>query len=590
MKFTTNLRANILFALALSTLFAMNTPAMATSAPTTTITSSGDVLSTVNGNYGAHVNSMTNGATITTDMTHANVNIYGNGSTLTWQTLNTAPNQSLNFNFSANGQVALNNVVGDSMSRFAGSLTSSGAAGRVIISNHNGILFENGSYTNVNALILTTKDVMWDGNLYGQINLYMNKSTAGITIGQGDTSKMAVMRIAEDLNIVAPKIVINAADIKTGVNASGNLLNNGKGDLRLITADGVTFYAADAVAPGADKFAYTGAANDNNYGDITIQKASIAVADNTTNKVYLIAKRDITIKDGSSLRNAIIKTGHNVNTNSASIANTNINAGGLLNLMNGSTLINSSVTTANGANIFASQVSNSNIYSEGNNIYLYNGSTINNSTINAAKWNIYINNGSNINSSQLLAGASIIGDNAIINNSVLNAKGNINIYNNSQINNSSVYALSLVHLSSTSINNATITAGNTIYTYQGTSIKNVSLNAQYDINIAGTKISESQIKTGHNINISSDSDISNCYLSTGNTVNMNSSKLSNSSINASKNVNIINKSIINSSYASAGDDATVKDSTINNSVIYANDIATKINTTVINSFIYSGHK
>lgn len=602
MKFTTYSVAKVLLATALSaSLF--NLSAMATCATTNTITSSGDVLSTVNGGYGAHVNSITNGATITTDLTHANVNIYGNGSTLTWQSLNTAPSQSLNFNFSANGQVALNNVVGGSMSKFAGSLTSSGAAGRVVVSNPNGILFENGSYTNVNALILTTKDVMWDGNLNGQINLMMNKSTAGITIGQGDTSKMAVMRIAEDLNIVAPKIAINAADIKTGVDANGNLLHNCKGDLRLITADGVTFYAANAVKPCGDKFAYTGASNDRNYGDITIQKASIAVADNTTGKVYLIAKRDANLKDGSVLRNAIV------------------NAGNCLNIAD-STITNSTLTTLTSKMIIInSTIGYSTLLS--NYIISMAGSTVTNSTLKSVKLLDVTN--TTINGSTLISTQDKVNlyTNIKLTNSIVNAASdfvlseaiadkctvtslNTKIYHNSRITNSTIDASANIKLTESYLGKSKLQAGGNIGLYTsvvensslssnsallevGSLLKNSSFTTKKDFNLNASTVNNSTVLASNNINILNKSILNYTYDQAGHNINLDNSTINNSTVLSNNDINILNKSNIKYTYDQAGHNVNLNNSTVNNSTIYAANVVNQVKTTVNKSSITSGH-
>ena len=217
---------------------------------------------------------------------YAQIGITGNGNTITWPYMNVVQGNHLDFNFSANGQVALNNVI-NGISTFGGSLTSSGAAGRVIVSNPNGIIFENGSYTNCNALTLTTQNVNWDGQKFGQLTLTDNGSIAGIQIGQGNMNNAAVMRIAEDLNIVAHGIKVEGADILAGDN------------IRLITADGVTFLATTGEATNiantntnAVTYTATNAENNTVTSSILVKDSALAVKDNTNGKVYFITKGD----------------------------------------------------------------------------------------------------------------------------------------------------------------------------------------------------------------------------------------------------------------------------------------------------------
>ncbi len=229
---------------------------------------SGTVLNQVGGQYGANLNNVT-GATINSNGTYANITNTQTNSTLNWNTLNTAPGQTLNFNM-INGQTALNRVITPSLSRFAGNLTSTG--GRVIISNPMGMIFENGSYTNVNSLILTTKDAQFINN---QLKLNDVGSSAGIKIGgEGSSQNAAVMRVANDLNIISNDIKINNADIFAGKNVN------------LVTADGVTFVAGNNIATGDTN------ANAINQNSIGIENSIIAVKDNVNGNIHFISKGD----------------------------------------------------------------------------------------------------------------------------------------------------------------------------------------------------------------------------------------------------------------------------------------------------------
>ena len=68
-------------------------------------------------------------------------------------------------------------LLGVGLSQFDGGLNAE--HGRVIISNQNGILFENGSYVNANALTLTIHQATIDAN--NQLHLYDGHNNASIT-------------------------------------------------------------------------------------------------------------------------------------------------------------------------------------------------------------------------------------------------------------------------------------------------------------------------------------------------------------------------------------------------------------------------
>lgn len=603
MKATTSSLTKLLFATLLSTsLISLTLPAVASVAPTDEITGSGQVLSKVGGSYGAYVNSMTNGATITTDLTNANVNIYGNGSTLTWQYLNTAPGQSLNFNFNAAGQYAVNNVVGSSMSRFAGSLTSSGEAGRVIISNPNGMLFENGSYTNVNALTLTTKYVNWDGNLNGQLDLYSKSTSGKITIGNGDTSNMAVMRIAEDLTVVAPNIAVNVADIKTGIGPDGNILTDGKGDIRLITSDGVTFYAVDAIPESGDKFA-TVDYNSGNYGDITIQRASLSIEDSATGKIYLIAKRNLNVKDGSDLNNVLASAGNNINitdsnvysselyaTNNITLNNSyaessSLDAGNYMWLKNGSSIYDTYASSVNEMYVYDSNISSSQLYTD-RNLYLsnsyaeysklaatgylsiYNWSEIVDSSVTANKIILTDSYASKVNLTGVI---SVALNNSIVEGkSVLTSSAEIAINNGSQLSNSTAKAQNGIKITSSYVDSSSLISGNWIKVFAKSTIDSSSLVAKGAIIANSSVINDSYLYSGTNINFDFGSSINNCKIYDANSIYVTTgSQVNDSSLGAGLDINLQSSSAVYNSMLAAGRNINITDSNINDSDLYA---------------------
>jgi hypothetical protein len=74
------------------------------------------------------------GATVNSNSSsYTQIGINGNGNTITWDTLNVGSGKQLDYNFTQAGQVALNKVLGGQLSKFAGTLSTSGEAGRLVI-------------------------------------------------------------------------------------------------------------------------------------------------------------------------------------------------------------------------------------------------------------------------------------------------------------------------------------------------------------------------------------------------------------------------------------------------------------------------
>lgn len=238
----------------------------------------GDVLEKVNGKYGATLDSVT-GARVDTDLTNATITNTATNSILNWNSLNTATRQSLTYIMS-DGQTSLNNVTGVGLSQFAGTLKAE--HGRLIISNPNGIIFENGSYTNVNALTLTTHKAVIEND---KLHLIDNGSNASIIL-EGNTwaTSRPVFQIANDLNIVSNNIDVKSTDIIAK-------------DIRLVTADGVTFYAVNNTKASSN---FDSVVNKNNLidnGNINVNDSVIAVRNKETGKISIISRGDITVKN-----------------------------------------------------------------------------------------------------------------------------------------------------------------------------------------------------------------------------------------------------------------------------------------------------
>lgn len=273
---------------------------------------SGPVLQTVNNQYGANLQSVV-GATVNSNQTYATITTPGQASYLKWNSLNTAPGQTLDYAFLQNGATSINSVIGPSMSTFAGALVTSGvgaATSHVVISNPNGILLVNGAYFNCNAFTLTTQQINWEtyqkaANELGMKNFnYGAYGKGGIQIGQGDMNNAVVMRVGE-LNVISPSgILIDGADIVAK-------------DVRLITADGVTYVAAPgspatsttpvtsatlkvdasgAKATSASTFlaadgqTHTLHTPDTQGKSILVRNSAIAIKDNPNGRVYFLTK------------------------------------------------------------------------------------------------------------------------------------------------------------------------------------------------------------------------------------------------------------------------------------------------------------
>ena len=80
---------------------------------------------------------------VETDLTNATLR-FNNHTRIDWDSLNVDKGQKLYFNNGSYG--VLNNVVGTSISKFAGIITADNA-GKIIISNPNGMLFQGGQFT-----------------------------------------------------------------------------------------------------------------------------------------------------------------------------------------------------------------------------------------------------------------------------------------------------------------------------------------------------------------------------------------------------------------------------------------------------------
>lgn len=424
---------------------------------------SGDVLKNT-GMGGANLNKVT-GAKVDTDLTNATITNTVKNSVLEWKSLNTGRNQSLNYIFPesiGSGQTSLNKVLGVGMSQFAGKLTTEGA-GHVIISNPNGMIMYNGAMVNANELTLTTKSVLLDE--LGNMTIRDNGLKNPIVIGkENGTAGATVIRVAKNLNIVAPIINVNGADIAV-VDKNDNLLG---GNIRLITSDGVNFYV-DTNSFKANQGTLHGAKN------ITVNNAKIAVKNSETGKIYLTSK------------------GHLDITNSK-ISNAKAEVLGYVNIKNGTDIENSSLYGTKGVNVENSKIVGSSLATESN-IKILNNTTVDSTRFYAQKGNADITNAVVKNGSVIKAGV-FNADNSKIENSTVETSYIANVINNSTLTNSKINAGHNVKISNAKTSKSDVQSKQKIYVDTNSVIDSTRLFANSEIFVSNAKIeNDSMIST-----------------------------------------------------------------------------------------------
>ena len=173
---------------------------------------------------------------------------------LNWNSYNVGKDASVNYEFSAHNQTALNKVsAAGGLSQIYGKITSSGCAGcgydatgKVILINPNGVLFGDGANVNLNSFTVSTFDGTFDKDA-NKLVLDRNGNTTkyGIMIQEG-----AKIHGDKAVNLISDNVTQYAgSQITTNVapNANGNVDSLGK--VKIVTADGVnfTYYANGAV-------------------------------------------------------------------------------------------------------------------------------------------------------------------------------------------------------------------------------------------------------------------------------------------------------------------------------------------------------
>ena len=207
------------------------------------------------------LNNATNADVTIGNSNNMNIQIQGGQGgvgTLNWNSFNVGKDASVNYEFSAHNQTALNKVSATGgLSQIYGKITSSGCAGcgydatgKVILINPNGVLFGDGANVNLNSFTVSTFDGTFD------------KSTNTMKFDRnGQTSKYGI-KVLEGAQIHGDKAVNLVSDsvaqyagskITTSVapNANGNTASLGK--VKIVTADGVNFaYYNNGAVKGID--------------------------------------------------------------------------------------------------------------------------------------------------------------------------------------------------------------------------------------------------------------------------------------------------------------------------------------------------
>jgi filamentous hemagglutinin family protein len=76
-----------------------------------------------------------------------------------WNTFDVPTAKTVDFNFSQNGQVSVNKVVGNQASQILGKITESGSNGKVFLINPSGILFDRNSSVNLGSFTVSTANL-----------------------------------------------------------------------------------------------------------------------------------------------------------------------------------------------------------------------------------------------------------------------------------------------------------------------------------------------------------------------------------------------------------------------------------------------
>ena len=184
-------------------------------------------------------------ADVTTSGNTMNVQIQGGQGgvgTLNWNSYHIGKDATVNYEFSAHNQTALNKVnAAGGISQIYGKITSSGCAGcgydatgKVILINPNGVLFGDGANVNLNSFTVSNMDAVYNNN-----ELQLTKGTSqgdfGIKVQDG-----ATIHGSKNVTFAADNIVLYKGS-KITTDTVANVDDTAYGKVKLVTADGVNF-------------------------------------------------------------------------------------------------------------------------------------------------------------------------------------------------------------------------------------------------------------------------------------------------------------------------------------------------------------
>ncbi len=187
-------------------------------------------------------------ATVTTPQDN-NMNVQVNGGqgsvgTLNWKEFNVGKDASVNFEFTAHNQTALNRVdKAGGMSQIYGKITDSGCyncgyegTGKIILINPNGVMFGNGANVDVNSFTVSTMDGTFDAQTNQlKLNKTADQSDFGIVVLEG-------ANVHGDKNVTfASNNITTYTGSKISTNTLPNVDKDSYGKVKLVTADGVNF-------------------------------------------------------------------------------------------------------------------------------------------------------------------------------------------------------------------------------------------------------------------------------------------------------------------------------------------------------------
>lgn len=234
---------------------------------------------------GAQIKGHTAGLTkIDTNATLNEATLHFNNNTrIDWNKFNVYKDQTLTFK---NGNFGvLNNVVGTSISKFAGTIKADN--GKIVISNPNGILFEGGKFESMGGLVLTTKDLtsISVDNTTDFNNLDISSAAYGDGIAIVAVTNSSNINAA-DINIVSKGIYVDSSTL-TASDAKGIVLT---------TTDGSTFIASKTVSMTADD----GSVKNIKFSSVTIpnQIANSAIT-SKNGEVKLVSDRSVMVENST---------------------------------------------------------------------------------------------------------------------------------------------------------------------------------------------------------------------------------------------------------------------------------------------------